>query len=207
MLATHMICLLNGVEVEVTFVLAPSVLRVLKRLQAQGPELTEEEIALLGRIRTGWTVSERRAEIDLQSILRADRALDVYCATRNYVFAQKYLEKARKSATDGDSLTSIYLARTAVEQSYRSYFASRGFASLGAKWVQFLQAFDFGSPANRSLFRRCVALLFPVADMRGAGLDDYLAQVNDFLSSTRTAIEADPLHKIAFSACPQIYRL
>jgi hypothetical protein len=208
--AGHLIYLVNGIEIEMNFILRPNVLGILKRLRAQGPELTEDEVLILGRLRTGWLVTKSpKCPYDDDSLL-SDRTFDVYCATRAYVFAEKFLEKARKCASEGDLLQSMHLARIAVEKSYDSFFASRGFPSLGVKWLQFLRQNSFMPSANSTgsltVFKDNVWLLFPDSRMSGSALTGYLDAVHGFVARTRDVIEEDRLHKIAFSVCPQIHR-
>jgi hypothetical protein len=87
----------EGVLVEVQVALTPAIRSIYARLRRRSPELSETEIRILGRIRTGWLLWETEGYLERNSINWNDRALPVYCCTRNFVTALTHQRKAEKA--------------------------------------------------------------------------------------------------------------
>ena len=89
---------------------------------------------------------------------------------------------------------------------YLAYFASEGFAHLGAKWLaQIGHARGAADRVKRHpLLEQAVPLLFPVygPDLKEARR--YLQAVSELLASMRALIERKTLFRIAFRTCPHI---
>ena len=77
--------------------------------------------------------------------LLGGNALEIHAATWYLVGAVQELEDARTAVADSPMLA-LHLGRSCAERCFLAYFASRGFAYLGSKW---LRALEPDSPAHR----------------------------------------------------------
>jgi hypothetical protein len=204
--AVEFLTVMNGVMVDVTAVIAPCVKQVYSRLRSRGPELSENEILTLGRLRTGWLLWESEGYLDRNALTLTDPALDIYCSTKHFVAAQAFVRKGTKALGLQDIPLALHLGRSAVEAGYLAYFASQGLSYLGAKWLaQVGCAHGAAERVRRNpLLKQSVHLLFPSLDSTTDQASQYLRAVADCLGSIRSLIEQQTLFRIAFKACPQI---
>jgi hypothetical protein len=201
--------MVNGILVDITAAIALSISRVHTRLRGRGPELSESEIMILGRLRTGWLLWETPDYLAQRRLKLTDTALDVYCSTRSYVSALHLLQKSRKALDLGDISLTLQLGRSAVEDAYLAYFASEGFCYLGPKWLA--QIGHAQGAAKRlqdhPMLGEAVHLLFPTFPASVDSTRDYLRAVEQFLAALKKVIEQKTLFRIAFGTCPQIEAL
>ena len=195
-----------GVLVDVQVAVTPAVRAVYSRLRRSSPELSEMEIRILGRLRTGWLLWETEGYLDRNSIDFDDRTLAVYCCTRNFVTALTNHRKAAKALELHDVPLALHLGRACAEMAYLAYFASEGMVYLGAKWLAQL---GFARSAQERLARHPLLkeklhLLFPVFGSTEEAATRYLREVGELLNSIRGLIEEQILFRIAFKACVQI---
>lgn len=206
LLAKNVIAIINGLSVDVSVAIASGISDVRKRLRRQGPELSESEIMILSRLGTGWLLWQSEGYLEQNGIVLADPALDVYCATRSFVFALIFRRKALKALDLEDKYLALHLGRLSVEMAYLAYFASEGFSYLGPKWLAQIGT-AFGAPERlrrHPLLKQGIHLLFPSFDANVTEAVRYLERVSKLLSSMRSLIEQKRLFEIAFRACPQI---
>jgi hypothetical protein len=197
----------QGVLVDIAVVVAPSVARIYSRLRSKGPELSEGEILILGRLATGWLLWQSDHFLEERKLSFADCALDVYCSTRSYVSSLHLLQKAFKALEFMDVPLALQLGRSSVEAAYLAYFASEGYSYLGVKWLaQIGHARGAADRLERHpLLAEGVPLLFPAYGRDVVESGKYLQTVAKFLGSLRGLIEQKTLFRIAFQACPQIH--
>lgn len=206
LLAGSFIQLQGGVLVDVQVAIAPAICSIYSRLQRRSPELSEMEIRILGRLRTGWLLWETAGYLERNSIDFNDRSLTVYCCTRNFVTALTNHRKAIRALELHDTPLALHLGRACAEMAYLAYFASEGMVYLGVKWLAQL-GFARGAPARlvrHPQLQANVHLLFPAFGSSEEGARRYLREVGEFLSSIRSLIEQQVLFRIAFKACVQI---
>ena len=206
LLAATFMQLHEGLLVEVQVALTPAIRSVYARLRRKSPELSETEVRILGRLRTGWLLWETEGYLERNSINWNDRALAVYCCTRNFVTALTHQRKAAKALELHDVTLALQLGRACAEMAYLSYFASEGLVYLGVKWLAQL---GFAREAQERLVRHPLLgqnlnLLFPVFGANEAQATRYLQEVGEFLRAMRALIEKQILFRIAFRACVQI---
>jgi hypothetical protein len=200
------ITVMRGVTVEVAIALAPAVKQVYHRLRSKGPELSENEMMTLGRLSTGWLLTQTSGYLDRSKISLTEAALFVYCSTRHFSFALIYRLKAARALELGDIPQALYLGRLSVEMAYLAYFASEKLPYLGAKWLaQIGHARGAAERVQRHpLLREGVPFLFPALEPDAGAAKHYLTAASAFLISMRKLIEQKTLYRIAFQACPQI---
>lgn len=204
LVAAEVIAMIGGVEVDFEFIVGDRVREAARRVTRSRVALAGQEIRILSRLKTGWILQSRSAIDDVCAALRADQSLEVHCAVTNFVFALQDLEDAR-AALPGDVALALHLGRSCVERGFASYFATKGYAYLGSKWLRLLRAPD---AALRPLASVGLGLLFPTLDDGAAQVEGYLADVAGFLAVTRDAIQtgtADKVFRVAFTMCPQVY--
>ena len=195
-----------GVLVDIQVAIAPAIGDIYARLRRRSPELSETEVRILGRLRTGWLLWETEGYLERRSISSNDRTLPVYCCTRNFVTALTHQRKAAKALELHDVILALQLGRACAEMAYLAYFASEGLVYLGVKWLAQL-GFARGAQerlARHPLLKQNLQLLFPVFGSTEAEAALYLRQIGEFLSSIRGLIEEQILFRIAFKACAQI---
>jgi hypothetical protein len=196
----------EGILVEVQVALAPAICSIYARLRRRSPELSETEIRILGRLRTGWLLWETEGYLERSSINRNDRTLEIYCCTRNFVTALTHQRKAAKALELHDLTLALQLGRASAEMAYLAYFASEGLVYLGVKWLAQL-GFARGaqeSLARHPLLKENLHLLFPVFRSTEEEATRYLRDAGNFLNSIRGVIEKQVIFRIAFKACVQI---
>lgn len=199
----------NGILVDISVVIAPSITRIYTRLRSRGPELSEIEILTLGRLSTGWRLSRSDEYPARHHLTLTDRALDVYCSTRSYVSALHLLQKGWKALDTQDIPLTLQLGRSSVEAAYLAYFSSEGFPYLGPKWLaQIGHARGAAERVSRCpLLGEGIPALFPRYTTNATEARQYLETVSSLLTSFRSLIEQKILFRIAFEACPQIHRV
>ena len=196
----------EGILVEAQVALTPAIRGVYTRLRRRSPELSEMEIRILGRLKTGWLLWETEGYLEHNSINWNDRTLEVYCCTRNFVTALTHQRKAAKVLELNDVTLALQLGRASVEMGYLAYFASEGLVYLGVKWLAQL-GFARGAQerlVRHPLLKQSLWLLFPVFESTQEQATRYLRDVGEFLDSIRALIERQILFRIAFKACAQI---
>lgn len=196
----------QGVLVDVQVALTPAIQAVYARLRRSSPEVSEMEIRILGRLRTGWLLWETEGYLDRNSIDFNDRTLAVYCCTRNFVTALTNHRKAVKALERHDVPLALHLGRACAEMAYLAYFASEGMVYLGVKWLAQL-GFARGAQerlTRHPLLKEKLHLLFPVFGSTEETATQYLREVGELLGSIRSVIEEQILFRIAFKACVQI---
>jgi hypothetical protein len=132
---------MKGITVEVTVVLTPGLKRIQARLRSRGPELSESEMMIVGRLATGWRLWQSDGYLERQGLVLNDPAFDLYCCTRNFTFALIYRRKAMAALEAVDIPLALHFGRLSVEMVYVSYFASEGLSYLGPKWLAQLGGF------------------------------------------------------------------
>ena len=198
--------LYEGILVEVQVALTPAVRSVYARLRRRSPELSETEIRILGRLRTGWLLWETDGYLERNPVPWNDRTLIIYCCTRNFVTALIHQRKAAKALELRDVTLTLQLGRASAEMAYLAYFAREGLVYLGVKWLAQL-GFAHGAKdrlARHPLLKNNLRLLFPVFESTQEEATRYLRDVGEFLNSMRVLIEEEVLFRIAFKACVQI---
>ena len=198
--------LVEGILVEVQVALAPAIRSIYARLRRRSPELSETEVRILGRLRTGWLLSQTEGYLERSSIDLNDRTLAVYCCTRNFVTALTHQRKAAKALELRDVPLALHLGRASAEMAYLAYFASEGLMYLGVKWLAQL-GFARGAQdrlASHPLLKENLRLLFPVFESTQDEAAKYLQEVGELLDSMRGLIEKQIMFRIAFKACVQI---
>jgi hypothetical protein len=204
----HFIHLINGVEADINIVLVPKLEGIYQRLRLPGPELTDGEIVTLGRLQKAWLLHKTEGFFDNWQDCLSDPALNVYCTTRYFWMSLKMLEKARKAASLQDFPVASYLARLSAECGFYAYFSSKGYCSLGTKWLKFAEVFDFGGSTQvKQSFNDYVRLIFPKLFQADDDIERHFEDVVSFINFVRKTIESDIRYKIAFAVCPQIYPL
>lgn len=201
------VTMLSGLAVEVQAAVVPTISRVQRRLRTRGPWLSESEVQTLGRLSTGWLLWETEGYLERSGVALQDSALEVWCATRQFVAALIHRRKAIKVLEFGDVPLTLHLLRSSVEAAYLAYFASQGLCYLGVKWLAMLgHAREAAARLRRHpLLEEGIALLFPLHDVGVTGASQYLQRVSAFITSMRKLIEEKTLFRIAFHACPQIH--
>jgi hypothetical protein len=195
-----------GVLVDIQVAITPAIRDVYTRLRRRSPELSETEIRILGRLRTGWLLWETEGYLEQYSIKRSDPTLAIYCCTRNFVTALTHQRKAAKALELHDVTLALQLGRACAEMAYLAYFASEGLMYLGVKWLAQL-GFARGAAERRArhpILDEGLQLLFPAFQSTEAEATRYLQEVGEFLGSVRGLIEEQILYRIAFKACVQI---
>jgi hypothetical protein len=195
-----------GILVEVQVAIATAIRSVYTRLRRRSPELSENEIRILGRLRTGWLLWETEGYLERNSINSNDRTLPIYCCTRNFVTALTHQRKAAKALELHDVPLALHLGRACVEMAYLAWFASEGYVYLGVKWLAQL-GFARGAQerlVRHPLLKQNLHLLFPIFGSTEAEVARYLREAGEFLSAVRVLIEEQILFRIAFKACVQI---
>lgn len=206
------VVLLNGVEVNLQFVLGPRVKETSDRLAVGRISLTQADVMVLSRLRTGWLLIRSPNLPSDDAAQLVDEALDVHWAVTMLVFALGDLEDARAALAD-DRVVVYHLGRTAVEKSFTAYFASRGHAFIGTKWLRFLRLqLERGGDGEddrdlRALSSAGMSLLFPTPLNDPTAAADYLESVAAFYGNVRTRIERHVTYAAAVALCPQIYDL
>lgn len=205
----EVIAVLNGIEVDFELIPSDRVRELAGRVSGPGVFLTNQEVRILSRIKTGWVLFARDSLNESCGGLLRDSSLEVHCAVTNLVFALQDLEDARAALAD-DLPLALYLGRACVERCFASYFASKGYAFLGGKWLRFLKHHrDAGKGAGYEELQRLASLglllMFPSLDAHEEEVVTYLDEVAVFLADTRKLIQADKTFRVAFQMCPQVY--
>jgi hypothetical protein len=206
-----------GIYVDLQVAITPEIRRVQSRLRRRGPELTENEIRILGRLSTGWLLWQSDDYLKSTAVVLNDPALNIYVCTKSFVSALIHCRKGLKALDVDDLVLALQLGRSSVELAYLAYFASEGIPYLGAKWpAQIGGARAAPERLQRHpLLRESIPLLFPTYNpttkdsavqnlLAAASAAQYLRDVGDFLASMQALIEQKTLYRIAFKACPQI---
>jgi hypothetical protein len=204
----EVILTMDDVQVDLHYVAGPRVAHAAAALAGGTVSLTEHEIGVLSRIKTGWVLDRRPAFDEHCSVLLADDSLEIRTATWHLVGALQELADARAALADSVPLA-LYLGRRCVEKSFAAFFAGRGFAYLGGKWLRALEAGRERTPWSvddgvRAVCHEGTALLFPTpaGDEAAAG---YVDRVARFIDLVRTETEKRLPFKVAFALCPQLH--
>jgi len=195
-----------GILVDVQVALTPAIRDVYSRLRRRGPELSETEVRILGRLRAGWSLWESEGYLERSGVNLNDPTLPIYCSTRNFVTSLTHQRKAAKALERHDMPLTLHLGRSAVEMAYLAYFASEGLVFLGVKWLAQL-GFARGAEerlARHPLLRQGLPLLFPRFESTEAEAGRYLREVAELVTALRQLIEQQALFRIAFKVCAQI---
>jgi len=202
----EVIVMRDGVEVDVHCVSGPRVVQTAAQVRDGSISLTEHEIGVLSRIKTGWVLDRSGAFDAYCGVLLDDNSLEVRAATWHLVGAFQELEDSQPALSDNIPLA-LHLGRKCVEKVFAAFFASRGFAFLGGKWMRAHNTDRSHAlwPVDddiRALTRDGLTLLFPnPADVEPAA---YLDRVARFVDLVRTEIEKDMTFKVAFALSPQL---
>ena len=200
----EVVAFIEGIEVNCQLLSAVSVEHASRRIARAQIALTPYEIGLMSRLKTGWTL-ERTATFDARCApLLGDEALELHSAVWYLVGAMQDLEDARAALADCTPLA-LHLGRSAAERGVLAYFASRGIAYIGAKW---LRAFEPAQAAGRVGVlagdfpggREALRILFPSFPDAAS----YVERVAAFVADLRRDIETLPACRIAIALCPQL---
>lgn len=197
----------DGVMAEVTVVNTPAVVQIYKALRKRGPELGEAEIITLGGLSSGWLLWQSDEYLALRGVKLNDPAIDIYCSTKHFSYALIWRRKAAKALEFSDIPLALHLARSSVEMAYLAYFASVGLSYLGPNWLAQL-GYARGSEERVSrhpLLKKGIPLLFPSCNLTHGEAGRYLKEISEYLALLRDLIGQNPLFRIAFDACPQIF--
>ena len=199
------IAIVNGIEIDLHFVSGPRVADASMRIRDDTISLTEHEIGVLSRIKTGWALSTRETFDDYCGALIADNSLEIRTAAWHLIGAMQELEDARAALADYP-LLALYLGRRCVEKVFSVFFAAKGFAFLGGKWLRALKpgaihSLWVGGDEVNTVISHGVKLLFPTATDAAAG---YLDGVTEFVKQVRSEVEKDLSFKVAFAMSPQL---
>jgi hypothetical protein len=211
LMVTEALTLVNGIEVDMQFVLLKRVKEVSLELSRATAwvSLSGQNTQILGRIRSGWILSSTERFQVACSQLLTGRALDVHCATRYFIVALQDLEKAKAALLD-DLAMALYLGKACVQGCCCAYFAGNGYPYLGNRWLRLLNPSK--SPASRSiasklgpLARRGVELVFPTLAQSRDAAGEYLKQVTEFAYDIKRMMEKDTAIRAALRLSPQVY--
>ena len=195
-----------GILVDMQVAITPAIHSIYSRLRRRSPELSETEIRILGRLRTGWLLWESEGYLQQRTVNVNDPTLPIYCCTRNFVTALTHQRKAAKALELHDVHLALQLGRAAAEMAYLAYFASDGLVYLGAKWLAQL-GFARGARervTRHPLLQHGVRFLFPEFDSTETDTARYLQEIKEFVIAIRGLIEQQVIFRIAFETCAQI---
>jgi hypothetical protein len=203
LLAGMFLTMKAGILMDLQVAITPAIHQIQNRLRRRGPELSENEIRILGRLGTGWLLWQSEDYLGRNGVILNDPALGVYCCTRHFVSALLHRRKAVKALDLGDPVLGMMLGRSSVELAYLAYFSSEGYPYLGPKWPALIgHARGASERVNRHpLLKQGIRLLFPCD---AASAAQYLRDVQEFHCSMKALIEQKLMFRIAFRACPQI---
>ena len=209
--AGQIIKMFRHVEVDVNVLLSTGISQIYENLLRPGPDLSDREIMLLSRLKTGWCVAQLNGGSDVPPETFS-RRLDIYCLTRAYTLAIKMFEKCVKEAQGSFLFTALHFGRLAVEQAYFAYFATLGFSYIGTKWMRIVegragQNHPLAHIANDKDVSSGLSLIFPSPAWGVRETSAYITDVRDFLVAIRLHIARDPIAAIALKACPQVYAI
>lgn len=189
---------ISDVEVNSVYVRQGDLDRLCSCLRASGALISGEERTVLGRLAKGWLIRGTFSEPHAKAL--ASRALDLHCAAKSLATAVNELRDARAAAVDNPPLC-LYLIRASIEHALLAYFASRGYAALGTKWLRFSSHHASAAPDYQSIFDAYVHLLFPA---RESPVQQLLEQAVRCLAEIRRLIETQPAFKLALLLCPHL---
>ena len=187
LVATTFVTLINGVAVEVQFVIAGAVRQLYGRLRNCEPTLNETEIKTLGRLSTGWLLSQSDGYLTRNGICFPDPLLNVHCSGMHLLAAQESWWRASQALEQSDLVLALHLGRHSVEMAYLAYFASEGYTYLGHKWLAQL-GHAIGAAARvrqHPLLKQSLHLLFPSRRSGSREVSDYLHAVCTFTRAVR----------------------
>ncbi len=206
LLAAEYLTLHNGIVVDLQVAITPEIIRIYQRLRRRGPELSENEIRILGRLNCGWLLWETAGFLEKNGVTTGDSTFAVCCCTKKMVSALIQRRKAGKALELQDIPLAMQHGRNAIEEAYLAYFASEGLAYLGTKWLAQIGHARGARErlARHPLLAQGVPLLFPQFGWTATQTARYLQEVTDCLQALQALIEQKLLFRIAFKACPQI---
>lgn len=205
----QLLAMLNGIECDVQVVHYPEIGRLYRHIDAGSADLSQLEVMILSRLRTGWRLGEHAEGVTAASNLALfnSNSLEIFTTTRNYTFALMFLEDGVAAQRNHRQLA-LHLGRLAVEQTCVAFFSSQGFAYLGHKWFRFADAWQARLPTEeldtRNALDEARRLLFPSPDQDPR---TYVDDVRELIKTFRVLICRDIGYHIAFKACTQIYDL
>ena len=85
LLAGTFLSMNEGIVVDLEVALTPAIHNVYRRLRRRGPELSETEIRILGRLSSGWLLWQSEGYLERNAVVLNDPALAVYCCTKHFV--------------------------------------------------------------------------------------------------------------------------
>jgi hypothetical protein len=194
-----------GILIDLQVALTPTIHAVYSRLRRRGPELSETEIRILGRLSTGWLLWESEGYLERHRVVLNDPALAVYCCTTHFVSGLHQESKSFRALECEDTALALQHGRSAIELAYLAYLASEGLTYLGSKWLAQL-GYARGAAERLERYpvlKQGIPLLFPSYTTNPAEVARYLRSVSEYLRAMRSLIEQKTLFRIAFSACPQ----
>jgi hypothetical protein len=202
------IILAKGIEIGINFIDIEELRRTGAALAGGGSYLTLTGPAtmILSRVKTGWCLWQREPLSQLCGELVDNDALEIHSSARYMSFALQDLEDA-EAAIEQNPQLALFLGRLSVEKSFMSYFASRGVAFAGSKWLRLLHSdrFDIASDKHVDLRLSGTNLLFPVATNNPDDLATYLENVKGFIAQLQKSIFSLPALAIAFKMSAQLY--
>lgn len=206
---TNVVAMVNRVEVDFSFVLTNRLRTLLDWLPKAKIALTIQQVEILSRLKNGWVLGRREgAKRDVYNDMVDDVSLEIHCAVQNWVFALQDMQDAQTSLNENLELA-LHLGRVCVENSFRSYFASKGVTHCGKKWLRLVRY--FADPCNPRASDDFVplsliglALLFPEPSFDREHVSSYISDVRKFLANLRALIETDLKFKVAFKLAPQM---
>lgn len=209
LIAGEFLTMYEGVLVDLNVAIAPAIHRLYARLRRRGPELSEAEVRVLGRLSSGWLLAQTAGYMDRHGAILKDPALAVYCATVHFVSSLHEVSKAARAVDSRDAALALYHARKSVEGAYLAYFATEGLLYLGSKWLAQL-GYARGAAERMErhpLLKQGIPLLFPQYTPDSREVAPYLKAAAEFVAAMRGLIEQKTLFRIAFNACPQMHPL
>ncbi len=202
------IAFVNGLELNIELVYLSSILAIKHGIEQGNISLSKKDIQILGRVNKGWPLGKLISVFTpyVSPFDTQDNSLDIYCASRYFVFCLKDLEDAKAAVADNLSL-SIHLARLAVEKAFLSFYAFEGMVYLGSKWMRFVKKRirqEAYSSQVKTTLEQGLYLMFPEYSGNEAVVKDYIASVEQFTCALKALICEDIEFRIAFAGTKQI---
>lgn len=196
-----------GVEIDVQFLLAPRLAQLMAMSKTSRIALTFQQRQLVARLRKGWLLDPGSWPASARDL--HDESFDLHCAVQSMTTSFRSLADARAAAQDHWRLA-LAMGRHSVEKAFEAYFASRGYSSLGLKWLRFLDrrwediTGEGAGQMPPALATRGQDLLLPAGAPEA--VPGYLAEVERFTREVRKVIEGSLRFKVALEVSPFMAR-
>jgi nucleotidyltransferase-like protein len=203
--AAEMIAIVNGVEVNLLFIVVSRLVALWERLSGSDIWVSPSgaNTAILGRIKAGWVLSSsERFQHACSRFLRGN-SLELHCTVSYLVGALQDLEDARAALSDNLGVA-LHLGRSCVEAGFFAHFASTGLVFVGSKWLRLLDDARC-TEQEKQLAAVGMPLLFPPLHRSHSEVGEYLRHVAAFVTTVRSVIEKRAVFRVAFALCPQLY--